>query len=61
MTVVETYTGGVAAKSGQWRIVKTSGGFGVLKSTNGSRVAKSTIVKPASSAASGRVRGTATA
>lgn len=41
-----TYTEAMAAKSGQWRIVKTSGGYGVLKSVNGSKVTKSTVVKP---------------
>ncbi|WP_309067536.1 hypothetical protein [Microbacterium sp.] len=36
----------MAAKSGQWKVVKTSGGYGVLRSINGSTVTKSTVVKP---------------
>ncbi|WP_187266781.1 hypothetical protein [Microbacterium hatanonis] len=38
----------MAAKSGSWQVVKTSGGYGVLRSVNGSKVTKSTVVKPSS-------------
>jgi hypothetical protein len=34
----------MAAKSVQWKVVKTSGGYGVLKSN--SITTKSTVVKP---------------
>ena len=47
----------MAAKSGQWQIVKTSGGYGVLKSTSGSKVTKSTVVKPPAPVTGKRVNG----
>ena len=50
------YTVAMAAKSGQWKVVKTSGGYGVLRSVNGLKITKSTVVKP-SSVAGARVQG----
>ena len=44
----ESYTVGMAAKSGSWKVVKTTGGYGVLRSVNGSKVTKATVVKPSS-------------
>jgi hypothetical protein len=49
-----SYTEAMAAESRQWKVVKTSGGYGVLKSVNGATVSKKTVVRPAGLTASKR-------
>lgn len=33
-------------KQQEWRVIKTSGGYGVLKSSAGTKITKSTVVRP---------------
>lgn len=42
----ESYTKTMEAQSRNWKVVKTSGGYGVLKSVNGSTVSKKFVVRP---------------
>jgi hypothetical protein len=46
----------MAAESRQWKVVKTSGGYGVIKSVNGSTVSKKTVLRPATLTANKRAQ-----